>query len=254
MRGRVFFQEENAKILYTNTLATKLIEDESIDLIVTSPPYNLDINYKSCDDAQPYDEYLKFTTAWLKRCYKWLKSDGRMCLNIPLDKNKGGHQSVGPDIIEIAKKVGFKYHSTIIWNEGNISKSSAWGSWMSASCPYVIAPVELIVLLYKGEWKKRSGSKQSDITRNEFISWTNGVWTFKGESKRKIGHPAPFPVELPRRCIKLFSFVGDTVLDPFMGSGTTVVAAKQNGRKGIGIDMEEEYCFLAMNRILKETK
>ena len=254
MASRVFFEEENAKILYTNTLTTTLVADESIDLIVTSPPYNLDINYKSCNDAQPYDTYLRFTAAWLKRCYKWLKKDGRMCLNIPLDKNKGGHQSVGPDIIEIAKKVGFKYHSTVIWNEGNISKSSAWGSWMSASCPYVIAPVELIVLLYKDSWKKTSGSRKSDISREEFISWTNGVWTFKGESKRKIGHPAPFPVELPRRCIKLFSFVGDTVLDPFMGSGTTVVAAKQNGRKGIGIDMEEEYCFLAMNRILKENK
>ena len=254
MKNRKYFEEENATILYADTLTTRLIAEESIDLIVTSPPYNLDIDYKSCNDAQPYEEYLKFTKAWLKRCLKWLKNDGRMCLNIPLDKNKGGHQSVGPDIIEIAKKVGFKYHSTVIWNEGNISKSSAWGSWMSASCPYVIAPVELIVLLYKGEWKKRSGSKQSDITRNEFISWTNGVWTFRWESKRKVGHPAPFPVELPKRCIKLFSYVGDTVLDPFMGSGSTVIAAKQNNRHGIGIDFEIDYCQLAMERILKETK
>ncbi len=253
-KSRVYFQEENAKILYANTLTTRLIENESIDLIVTSPPYNLDIEYKSCNDAQPYEEYLKFTENWLKRCLKWLKKDGRMCLNIPLDKNKGGHQSVGPDIIEIAKKIGFKYHSTIIWNEGNISKSSAWGSWMSASCPYVIAPVELIVLLYKDSWKKTSGSRKSDITREEFISWTNGVWKFKGESKRKIGHPAPFPVELPRRCIKLFSFVGDTVLDPFMGSGSTVIAAKQNSRNGIGIDFEMDYCQLAMERVLRETK
>lgn len=254
MKNRKYFEEENATIIYADTLTTRLIAEESIDLIVTSPPYNLNIDYKSCNDAQPYEEYLKFTKTWLKRCLKWLKNDGRMCLNIPLDKNKGGHQSVGPDIIEIAKKVGFKYHSTIIWNEGNISKSSAWGSWMSASCPYVIAPVELIVLLYKGEWKKRSGSKQSDITRNEFISWTNGVWAFKGESKRKIGHPAPFPVELPKRCIKLFSYIGDTVLDPFMGSGSTVIAAKQNNRHGIGIDFEIDYCQLAMERILKETK
>lgn len=254
MKNRKYFEEENATILYADTLTTRLIVEESIDLIVTSPPYNLNIDYKSCNDAQPYEEYLKFTKTWLKRCLKWLKNDGRMCLNIPLDKNKGGHQSVGPDIIEIAKKVGFKYHSTVIWNEGNISKNSAWGSWMSASCPYVIAPVELIVLLYKGEWKKQSGSKQSDITRNEFISWTNGVWIFKGESKRKIGHPAPFPVELPRRCIKLFSYVGDTVLDPFMGSGSTVIAAKQNNRHGIGIDFEIDYCQLAMERILKETK
>lgn len=253
MRYRTFFQEENAKILYADTLKTTAIKEESIDLIVTSPPYNLDINYKSYDDAQPYNEYLKFTRKWLNRAYKWLKKDGRMCLNVPLDKNKGGHQSIGADITIIAKEVGFKYHSTIVWNEGNISKSSAWGSWMSASSPYVIAPVELIILLYKESWKKTSGSRINDIKREEFMSWTNGIWTFRGESKRKIGHPTPFPVELPRRCIKLFSFVGDVVLDPFMGSGSTVIAAKQNNRAGIGIDFEEDYCELAMNRILKET-
>jgi len=113
-KSRVYFQEKDVKILYANTLTTRLIENESIDLIVTSPPYNLDIEYKSCNDAQPYEEYLKFTENWLKRCLRWLKSDGRMCLNIPLDKNKGGQQSIGPDIIEIAKKGGFKYHSTVI--------------------------------------------------------------------------------------------------------------------------------------------
>ena len=251
---RVFFEEPNAKIIYGNTLTTKFIEPESIDLIVTSPPYNLDIKYKSSSDRLPYDDYLSFTKQWLKRAYGWLKSDGRMCLNIPLDKNKGGHQSIGADVTEIAKKVGFKYHATIIWNEGNISKSSAWGSWMSASCPYVIAPVELIIVLYKDSWKKTSGSRKSDILRDEFVGWTQGVWSFSGEKKSKIGHPTPFPVELPKRCIKLFSFVGDTVLDPFMGSGTTVVAAKQNNRNGIGIDIDQDYCNLAMKRVLKETK
>lgn len=251
---RVYFQEENATILCADTLTTHLIEENSIDLIVTSPPYNLDIKYKSHDDKKPYKEYLKFTKSWLRKCLKWLKNDGRMCLNIPLDKNKGGHQSVGVDIIEIAKSVGFKYHSTIIWNEGNISKSSAWGSWLSASCPYVIAPVELIVLLYKVSWKKTSGTRKSDISKEEFIAWTNGIWTFNGESRRKMGHPAPFPVELPKRCIKLLSFIGDTVLDPFMGSGSTVIAAKENNRKGIGIDIELDYCELAMHRVLKETK
>ena len=253
MDSRIVFNSENAEIINDNTLTTDLIKDESIDLIVTSPPYNLDIKYESCNDAMPYDEYLKFTYNWLQRAYGWLKKDGRMCLNIPLDKNKGGHQSVGADITTIAKSVGFNYHSTIIWNEGNISKSSAWGSWLSASCPYVIAPVELIVLLYKDSWKKTSGSRQSDMSKEEFISWTCGIWTFKGESKRKIGHPAPFPVELPKRCIKLFSFVGDKVLDPFMGSGSTVVAAKQNNRYGIGIDFEMDYCNIAINRIKKET-
>ena len=112
----------------------------------------------------------------------------------------------------------------------------------------------MIVVLYKDSWKKISGSRKSDIIKEEFVSWTQGVWTFSGEKKSKIGHPTPFPVELPKRCIKLFSFVGDTILDPFMGSGTTIVAAKQNNRNGIGIDIDQDYCTLAMERILKETK
>ena len=247
---RTYFEEPNAKILYANTLTTKQIAPESIDLIVTSPPYNLDIKYNSSSDRLPYDDYLSFSKQWMRRAYEWLKSDGRMCLNVPLDKNKGGHQSVGADITSVAKKVGFQYHSTIIWNEGNISKTSAWGSWKSASCPYVIAPVELIILLYKESWKRVQGSKISDISREEFISWTNGVWTFSGEKKSKIGHPAPFPVELPKRCIKLFSFVGDTVLDPFMGSGSTGVVCEQLNRHFIGFELNREYYDIASRRIL----
>lgn len=175
-----------------------------------------------------------------------------MCLNIPLDKNKDGQQSVGSDLTTIAKQIKFKYHSTIIWNEGNISRRTAWGSFASASAPYIIAPVELIVILYKKSWKKTSGSKKSDISPKEFMDWTNGIWTFQGESKKKIGHPAPFPIELPMRCIKLFTFVGDTVLDPFMGSGTTLIAAYKSNRKSIGIDVDPEYCQLAKTRLARE--
>jgi len=167
-----------------------------------------------------------------------------------LDKNKGGQQSVGANITTIAKQVGSQYHSTIIWNEGNISRRTAWGSWMSATAPFVIAPVELIVVLYKKRWRKTSGSRKSDITKSEFMNWTNGVWTFSGESKKKIGYPAPFPLELPRRCIKLFSFVGDTVLDPFAGSGTTLIATAILNRIGIGVEIDPQYCELAKNRIL----
>jgi len=123
---------------------------------------------------------------------------------------------------------------------------------MSASAPYVIAPVELIVVLYKREWKRTRAGAESDVTRDEFMDWTNGLWTFSGESKNRIGHPAPFPVELPRRCIKLFSFVGDTVLDPFMGSGTTLIAASRNNRAGIGIELAREYCALARGRLMGE--
>ena len=245
-----FYSDDKVIIINDDILATRAIVPGSIDLIVTSPPYNIDICYNSRRDDMPYSEYLEFTRAWLSRCLEFLKDDGRLCLNIPLDKNKGGQQSVGADITTIAKQVGYQYHSTIIWNEGNISRRTAWGSWMSAAAPFVIAPVELIVVLYKKHWRKTSGSRKSDISRSEFIEWTNGVWSFSGESRKKIGHPAPFPLELPRRCIKLFSFVGDTVLDPFAGSGTTLIAAAMLDRIGIGVEIEPQYCELAKRRIL----
>ena len=247
-----YFHANSAWIFNDNVIETQAVKNGSVDLIVTSPPYNVDIKYNSHDDKISYEDYLEFSRKWMTRCFEWLKKDGRFCLNIPLDKNKNGQQSVGADITTMARKIGFKYHSTIIWNEGNISRRTAWGSWMRASAPFVIAPVELIVVLYKENWKKTSGSKISDISRDDFMNWTNGLWTFQGESKKRTGHPAPFPIELPHRCIKLFSYVDDLVLDPFLGSGTTLVAAILEKRKGIGIDVDEEYCKLAKKRLIAE--
>ncbi len=248
----LYYEQEKIKIYNNDFLTLQDIKDSSIDLIVTSPPYNLDIGYKSFDDGLSYDEYLKLCYEWFVKCLKVTKEDGRFCLNIPLDKSKGGYKSVGADLTVLAKKAGWNYKTSIIWNEGNISKGSAWGSWLSASAPHIVAPVELIVVLYKNRWKKESGSKISDIEKSEFIDWTRGMWTFSGESKKKIGHPAPFPVELPYRCIKLLSYVGDTVLDPFMGSGSTLVACKRTGRIGIGVDIEKDYCNIARNRVVNE--
>lgn len=252
VEDKAYFRKNGLVIYNDDILTTNSIEESSIDLIVTSPPYNVDIRYNSHDDKMSYGDYLNSTEKWLSRCYEFVKDDGRFCLNIPLDKNKGGQQSVCADITTIAKQVGWKYHSTIVWNEQNISRRTAWGSWLSASAPFVIAPVEVIVVLYKKEWKKTSGSQKSDISRKEFMDWTNGVWNFMGESKKRVGHPAPFPVELPRRCIKLFSFVGDTVLDPFLGSGTTLLACIQTKRKGIGVEIDKKYCELAKKRLLTE--
>jgi site-specific DNA-methyltransferase (adenine-specific) len=252
MSARPYFESDGLTILHADALSTRAVAPKTVDLIVTSPPYNVDIAYSSHDDGQSYDRYLRFSRRWLARCRSWLKKDGRMCLNIPLDKNKDGQQSVGADLTTMAKEVGFHYHSTIVWNEGNISRRTAWGSWMSASAPYVIAPVELIVVLYRESWKRCSGSGTSNISRNQFMEWTNGLWTFNGESRRRTGHPAPFPVELPRRCILLFSFTGDTVLDPFMGSGTTLVAAAGCGRRALGIEIDETYCSIARKRLAAE--
>ena len=250
LTAKPYFQHNSITVYNEDILKTDAIENNSIDLIVTSPPYDVDIKYGNYDDNVPYSEYLEFSKKWLSRCYDFSKNDGRLCLNVPLDKNKGGQQSVCADITTIAKSVGWKYHATIIWNEQNISRRTAWGSWLSASAPFVIAPVEVIIVMYKKVWKKQRKG-QSSIHKKEFIDWTNGVWNFSGESKRRIGHPAPFPTELPTRCIQLFSFVDDVVLDPFLGSGTTLVACFETKRKGIGIDINKDYCELAVRRLKK---
>jgi site-specific DNA-methyltransferase (adenine-specific) len=244
--SKPYFSANSVRVYNEDIL--KFRETGETDLIVTSPPYGVDIKYENYDDSIPYDQYLEFTKRWLTRCHELIKPHGRLCLNVPLDKNKGGQQSVCADITTIAKQVGWKYHSTIIWNEQNISRRTAWGSWMSASAPYVIAPVEVVLVMYKENWEKARKGK-SDISRDEFIEWTNGVWNFSGESRSKIGHPAPFPIELPRRCIKLFSYVGDTVLDPFLGSGTTLIACMETDRVGIGVEIDEKYCRLAVERL-----
>lgn len=244
----------DASIYHDDFLSTECVPSNSIDLIITSPPYNLDIQYGEFHDEVPYSKYLEFTKDWLGKALLLAKSSGRLCLNIPLDKNLGGQESVYADITTIAKKIGWKYFSTIIWNEQNLSTRTAWGSWLSASAPYVIAPVEVIVLMCKDQWKREKGDRVSDIAPSDFVEWALGVWNFSGESKTRVGHPAPFPLELPRRCIKMFSFVGDTILDPFLGSGSTLIACCETERKGIGIEIDEEYCELAIERLIREQK
>ena len=248
----LYFNYKNIWLFRGDSLDENLFDKEFIDLTVTSPPYNVGIEYNSNDDTLAYEHYLDFSGKWMTNCFNWTKKQGRLLLNIPLDKNKGGHRSVGADLTIIAKKIGWNYHATIVWNEGNISRRTAWGSWKSASAPYVIAPVELIVILYKDSWKKTTGSKISDISRDEFIEWTNGIWAFNGESKKRIGHPAPFPRQLPYRCIKLFSYVNDVVFDPFCGSGTTLIEAYHNQRRAVGIELDKDYCELTKKRFSNE--
>jgi len=227
------------------------IQEESIDLVVTSPPYNLDMDYGAgTDDALSYVGWLDFLYHAFVKLFALVKKDGgRLCMNVPLDTFKGGvHHAVYADVLNTAVRAGFKYNFTIIWNEGNISSGTANGTFAKADSPYVIAPVETIIVLYRENWAKPGGGV-STITAPDFKTCVNGLWTFPGEKASKIGHPTPFPVELARRCIQLFSYFGDTVLDPFLGSGTTLVACTNDDRKGIGVEISPAFCDLARVRV-----
>lgn len=244
--------EASHRLLNADTLDRSVLDAETVDLIVTSPPYNVGIEYNDTDDSIDYDEYIRFTERWLQNTYYWSKSKGRLCVNVSLDKNRLGKAPLSADVTRVAMDVGWKYHATIVWNEGNISRRTAWGSWKSASAPHVIAPVETIIILYKDDWR-RGNVGTSTISGEDFKEWVLGIWTFPGESRRKfMQHVAPFPRELPKRCIQLFSFLEDTVLDPFSGSGTTMIEAIANGRRSIGIEISAEDCRLSRERIVNE--
>ncbi len=224
----------------------------SVDLIVTSPPYALGIDYGRAGyaDDQPYQEYLEWVHGWATAVLRVSADGGRACVNVPLDSNKGGKRAVYADYLGIFQEVGWTYQTTIVWNEQNISRRTAWGSWLSPSAPFVTAPVEMIAVFYKGSFRRpATGGRRGDITREEFLAWTLGMWTFPGANARRVGHPAPFPEELPRRLIKLYSYPDDLVLDPFLGSGTTVAAARRLGRRGVGVEINPEFCELAARNV-----
>ena len=245
--------DTNALLVRGDCLNEKALPNESCNLIVTSPPYNVGMPYtgNGAKDLLGLSDYERFTRRWMRNCLRWTAHTGRMCVNVSLDTSKPEKTPLAAMTTQIAIAVGWKYHATIIWNEGNISKGTAWGSWLSASAPHVIAPVEVVLVFYKDEWR-RAVKGESDITKEEFKDWIRGRWTFNGESAKRIGHAAPFPRELPKRCIKLFSFKNDVVADPFAGSGTTLIEALENGRRGWGIELEKRYAELARDRVEKE--
>jgi site-specific DNA-methyltransferase (adenine-specific) len=202
-----------------------------------------------------YKEYLGWSKTWLTRLYNIMADDGRMCINIPfsvtpqhLNKVDGAEDINYPvvaDYTRICEEIGFKYWRTVVW-EKNISNKTCWGSWRSASAPFLRDPSEAILIFYKGQWKRKTQGT-STIRGREFMSLTKNVWKFMPETKSD--HPAAFPTTLPEYCIKLLSYKEDVVMDPFMGSGTTGVVAATLGRKFIGVEMSEEYFKGAEERI-----
>ena len=247
------YEDHLTKIYCADSSHLDFMTDESVHLIVTSPPYNLDMSYNGYKDDVPYDGYLEWVSRWARELLRVAVVGGRACINIPLDSNKGGKRPVYADYVRIFLEAGWQYHTTIVWNEQNISRRTAWGSWMSPTAPFVTAPVEMIPVFFKDTWKRSKVGRTTDIERDEFLAWTLGVWTFPGANPARLGHPAPFPPELPDHLIKLYSFVEDIILDPFLGSGTTCAVAKRLRRTSIGVDIDEHYCEIAAQRCQNET-
>jgi site-specific DNA-methyltransferase (adenine-specific) len=221
---------------------------ESVDLVVTSPPYNCGIEYNNYNDPRPFDEYYSWCKEWVSLCYKVLKDNRRIALNVLVNM---GNRQIGRDLpcvrfSNLLEQVGFNLNNIILWEDETRATLTAWGSWASASAPYIYCPYEAIIIASKGDWK-RQDKGISNITGDEFKKWVRGTWRFP--PVRNKSFPVSFPEELPRRCIKLLSYVGDIVLDPFCGIGTTCTVAKKLNREYIGIDISPKYCKLARNRL-----
>lgn len=223
------------------------LEDDSLHLIVTSPPYGVGIDYTDSGDVQAA-LWPSFMHRWLAEVYRVVVQGGRLALNVPLDTTKGGYRPTYSEAVQAARDAGWTYRSTIVWADDERGKSAARGSLDSPNSPYIYAGAEMIALFSKGPWGLGRGS-DSDIGHEDWLTWTNGLWRFGGENRPWEGHPAAFPLELPRRLIQLLSYPGDVVLDPFVGSGTTILAACQLGRRAIGYDRSRVYVESTLRRI-----
>ncbi len=222
------------------------LPDNCVHLMVTSPPYNVGKQY---DEDLTLDEYRAFLRRVWAEVKRVLVPGGRACINVA-NLGRKPYIPLHAYICEDMIGLNFLMRGEIIWNKGaSGSPSTAWGSWRSAKNPTLRDVHEYILVFSKGRYGRGRSGGTSTIGRDEFLEWTKSVWSFGAEPARKIGHPAPFPVELPFRLIQLYTFAGDVVLDPFMGSGQTAIAALRAGRRYVGYDTDQDYVQLAERRI-----
>jgi DNA modification methylase len=222
------------------------VPDNSIHLMVTSPPYNV---LKEYDRNLNLEEYLHMLKRVWVETYRVLAPGGRACINVA-NLGRKPYIPLHSYIINQMLDIGYLMRGEIIWNKASsASPSTAWGSWQSPANPVLRDVHEYIMIFSKGSFGRKAEGKLSTITREQFLEWTKSIWTFQAMPARRVGHPAPFPEELPHRLIQLFTYQGDVVMDPFMGSGTTCLAAAKDGRRFVGYDLNEEYVELARKRL-----
>jgi site-specific DNA-methyltransferase (adenine-specific) len=266
---------ETNKIINGNCILEMAKMPEScVDLILTSPPYGVGIDYDTHNDDMNFDEYKVFSKQWLSEAFRILKDDGRIAINIPYEINrqtKGGRIFMVAEVWSIMKEIGYNFFGIVDLHENSPhrSKTTAWGSWMSPSSPYIYNPKECVILAYKkhhikkvkgepqwvgtvAEIEQEDGSLKkktvyTDEQKKEFMDLVYGQWDYFADTKQLT--KATFSLDIPSKAIKILSYRGDVVLDPFCGSGTTVVAAEIDNRKWIGIELSENYCKIARERV-----
>ena len=248
--------------------------ENSIDLIVTSPPYGVGIEYDVYDDDVQFEDYKIFSKNWLTEAFRVLKDDGRIALNIPYEINrqdKGGRIFMVSEVWSIMQKIGYKFYGLVDLNENSPhrSKTTAWGSWMSPSSPYIYNPKECVILAYKkdrikkvkGEpqWvgvveeietedgKKRNKTMYTEDQKKEFMDLVYGQWEYFADTKQLT--KATFSMDIPAKAIKILTYKNDLVLDPFLGSGTSICAAQILDRRWIGIELSPNYVEIAKKRV-----
>jgi site-specific DNA-methyltransferase (adenine-specific) len=235
------------KIFCKSSEKMEELPDNSVHLMVTSPPYNVGKEYDKNLSLEEYREFLK--RVW-REVYRVLVPGGRACINIA-NVGRKPYIPLHSFVIEDMLNLGFLMRGEIIWDKGSSSSSStAWGSWLKANNPVLRDTHEYILVFCKDTFSRKNPYKRkSTISQKEFLEFTKSVWRFPAERASKVGHPAPFPIELPYRLIQLYTFENEVVLDPFVGSGTTCIAALKTNRKFVAYEIEKKYCNLAEQRI-----
>jgi len=258
----------------------KLMEENSVDLVVTSPPYNVGIDYDVYQDNMSMEDYLEWTKQWLTEVYRTLKPDGRIALNVPIEiniKERGGRYFMSAEIWTIMKEVGFKFFGMVDLEEDTPHRvrHTAWGSWMSSSGPYIYNPKECVILAYKESGvKQKKGISQwdydievtlsddgsvikqkrvySDNDKKDFMDLVFGRWHYVADKKTLT--KATFSLDIPLKAIKILTYRGDLIMDPFMGSGSTALATEILGnRRYIGFELSPNYVTIAEKRVKEYT-
>ncbi len=241
-------EEACDRIFCSDSRTMRELPDGCIALAVTSPPYNVGKDY---DDDLTLDDYRQLLRDVFAETYRVLVPGGRLAVNVA-NLGRKPYIPLNAFITQDLLQIGYLMRGEIIWNKSASSGGScAWGSWMSASNPTLRDVHEYIMVFCKGMYKRDKKDRVNTVGRDEFLDYTKSVWEFPTESARKVGHPAPFPVELPRRLVQLYTFEDDAVLDPFCGSGSTCLAAAQHNRRYVGYDIDSGYAQLARDRLLE---